>query len=49
MTQSKKRPFGELSKRVRARPGAAVEIDARKRAIIAVVRMTDLRENAGKT
>jgi hypothetical protein len=49
MTQSNKRPFGELSKEVRARPGAAAEIDARKRAIVAAVRMADRRENVGKT
>ncbi len=48
MTQSMKRPFGELSKKVRARPGAAAEIDARKRAIVAAVRMTDLRGNTSK-
>ena len=31
------------------RPGAAKEIDARKRAIIAAVRLAELREKVGKT
>lgn len=43
------KPFRELSKEVRARPGAAEEIDARKRAIVAAVRLAELREQVGKT
>ncbi|MFN8164474.1 MAG: XRE family transcriptional regulator [Solirubrobacterales bacterium] len=43
------RPFSELSDEVRRRPGAAEEIDARKRAIIAAVRLAELRERVGKT
>lgn len=43
------KPFSELSKEVRKRPGAAAEIDARKRAIVAAVRLAELREHIGKT
>jgi hypothetical protein len=48
MTQ-KPTAFRHLSKQVRKRPGAAREIDARKRAIIAAVRPAELREQMGKT
>ena len=41
--------FSDLSAEVRKRPGAAEEIDARKRAIIAAVRLAELREQMGKT
>ncbi len=41
--------FNDLSAEVRKRPGAAAEIDARKRAIIAAVRLAELREQMGKT
>ena len=37
MTRSKTRSFSELSEKVRARPGAAKEIDGRKHAIIVAV------------
>lgn len=43
------KPFSDLSDEVRKRPGAAEEIDARKRAIIAAVRLAELREQMGKT
>jgi DNA-binding XRE family transcriptional regulator len=43
------RPFSDLSEEVRKRPGAAAEIDARRRAIIAAVRLAELREQMGKT
>ncbi len=43
------KPFRDLSDEVRKRPGAAEEIDARKRAIIAAVRLAELREQMGKT
>jgi DNA-binding XRE family transcriptional regulator len=43
------KPFSDLSDEVRKRPGAAAEIDARKRAIIAAVRLAELREQMGKT
>jgi transcriptional regulator with XRE-family HTH domain len=46
---SKPKPFGELSEEVRSRPGAAEEIDARKRAIIAAVRLNELRRQRGQT
>lgn len=45
----KRKPFSELSKEVRKRPGAAAEIDARKRAIVSAVRLSELREQIGKT
>lgn len=35
-----RKAFSELSKEVRERPGAAQEVDAHKRAIIAAVRHT---------
>lgn len=41
--------FSDLSAEVRKRPGAAAEIDARKHAIIAAVRLAELREQMGKT
>lgn len=41
--------FSDLSAEVRKRPGAAEEIDARKRAIVAAVRLAELREQMGKT
>jgi DNA-binding XRE family transcriptional regulator len=41
--------FSDLSAEVRKRPGAAEEIDARKRAIVAAVRLAELREQIGKT
>jgi len=43
------KPFSDLSDEVRKRPGAAEEIDARKHAIIAAVRLAELREQMGKT
>ena len=43
------KPFSDLSDEVRKRPGAPEEIDARKRAIIAAVRLAELREQMGKT
>jgi DNA-binding XRE family transcriptional regulator len=46
---SKTKPFGELSEEVRSRPGAAQEIDARKRAIVAAVRLNELRKQRGHT
>lgn len=46
---SKPRPFGELSEEVRSRPGAADEIDARKRAMVAAVRLNELRKQRGQT
>ena len=45
----KPKPFGELSEKVRSRPGAAEEIDARKRAIVAAVRLNELRKQRGQT
>jgi len=47
--KGKRKPFSELSKEVRKRPGAAAEIDSRKRAIVAAVRLAELREQIGKT
>jgi hypothetical protein len=44
---SKPKPFGELSEEIRSRPGAAEEIDARKRAIVAAVRLNELRKQRG--
>jgi DNA-binding Xre family transcriptional regulator len=41
--------FSDLSDEVRKRPGAAEEIDARKRAIIAAVRLNELRKQRGQT
>lgn len=49
MPKMKKKPFSELSKEVRKRPGAAAEIDARKRAIVSAVRLAELRQQIGKT
>jgi len=49
MPKIKRKPFSELSKEVRKRPGAAAEIDARKRAIVSAVRLSELREQIGKT
>lgn len=46
---SKPKPFGELSEEVRSRLGAAEEIDARRRAIIAAVRLNELRRQRGQT
>lgn len=46
---AKSKPFGELSEEVRSRPGAAEEIDARKRAIVAAVRLNELRKQRGQT
>jgi transcriptional regulator with XRE-family HTH domain len=43
------KPFSDLSDEVRKRPGAAEEIDARKRAIIAAVRLNELRKQRGQT
>jgi DNA-binding XRE family transcriptional regulator len=43
------KPFSDLSNEVRKRPGAAEEIDARRRAIVAAVRLAELREQMGKT
>ncbi|HKI65992.1 MAG TPA: XRE family transcriptional regulator [Solirubrobacterales bacterium] len=47
--KDEKKPFSELSKEVRKRPGAAAEIDARKRAIVSAVRLAELRKQIGKT
>jgi DNA-binding Xre family transcriptional regulator len=41
--------FQELSKEVRKRPGAAEEIEARKRGIIAAVRLNELRQRRQQT
>lgn len=49
MPKEKRKPFSELSKEVRKRPGAAAEIDARKRAIVSAVRLAELRQQIGKT
>jgi len=49
MKKMQKKPFSELSKGVRERPGATAEIDARKQAIVAAVRLAELREQVGKT
>jgi DNA-binding Xre family transcriptional regulator len=49
MPKMKRKPFSELSKEVRKRPGAAAEIDARKRAIVSAVRLAELRQQIGKT
>jgi DNA-binding XRE family transcriptional regulator len=49
MSKMKRKPFSELSKEVRKRPGAAAEIDARKNAIVAAVRLAELRAQIGKT
>jgi predicted XRE-type DNA-binding protein len=43
------KPFSDLSDEVRKRPGAAEEIDARKRAIVAAVRLNELRKQRGQT
>jgi DNA-binding Xre family transcriptional regulator len=43
------KPFSDLSEEVRKRPGAAEEIDARKRAIVAAVRLNELRQQRGQT
>jgi len=47
MAVSKK--FKELSEEVRSRPGAAEEIEARKRGIIAAVRLNELRQQRKQT
>jgi DNA-binding Xre family transcriptional regulator len=49
MPKMKRKPLGELSKEVRKRPSAAAEIDARKNAIVAAVRLAELRTQIGKT
>jgi DNA-binding XRE family transcriptional regulator len=41
--------FDDLSAEVRRRPGAAEEIEAQKNAIIAAVRLAELRETMGET
>lgn len=41
--------FKELSEEVRKRPGAAEEIEARKRGIIAAVRLNELRQRRRQT
>lgn len=41
--------FKELSEEVRKRPGAAEEIEARKRGIIAAVRLNELRQRRQQT
>ena len=46
---SQGKAFSDLSDEVRKRPGAAEEIDARKRAIIAAVRLNELRKQRGQT
>ncbi len=46
---AKTKAFSDLSAEVRKRPGAAAEIDARKRAIIAAVRLNELRKQRGQT
>lgn len=43
------KPFSDQSEEVRSRPGAAEEIDARKRAIVAAVRLNELRKQRGRT
>ena len=43
------KPFSDLSEEVRSRPGAADEIDVRKNAIIAAVRLNELRKQRGQT
>lgn len=45
----KTKSFRELSEEVRKRPGAAEEIDARKRAIIAAAQLAKVREGRKKT
>jgi DNA-binding XRE family transcriptional regulator len=47
--KDRSRKFDELSSEVRRRPGAAEEIDAHKSAIIAAVRLAELREKMGET
>lgn len=49
MPKMKRKPFSELGKEVRERPGAAAEIDARKNAIVTAVRLAELRAQFGKT
>jgi len=49
MPKMKRKPFSELSKEVRKRPGVADEIDARKRAIVSAVRLAELRQQIGQT
>lgn len=46
---SQGKAFSDLSDEVRKRPGAAEEIDARKRAIVAAVRLNELRKQRGQT
>jgi DNA-binding Xre family transcriptional regulator len=41
--------FSELSEEVRKRPGAAEEIEARKRGIVAAVRLNELRQRRRQT
>ncbi|MGH2974534.1 MAG: type II toxin-antitoxin system HicB family antitoxin [Solirubrobacterales bacterium] len=43
----KRKPFSELAKEVRKRPGAATEIDARKNAIVAAVRLSYCESSGG--
>lgn len=43
------RSFRDLAREVRERPGAAEEIDARKRGIIAAVRLNELRQQRRQT
>ena len=42
---AKAKAFSDLSAEVRKRPGAAEEIDARKRAIVAAVRLNERRSS----
>jgi hypothetical protein len=44
-TPQKSTAFIHLSKQVRNRPGAAREIDARKRAIIAAIRLAKIQDH----
>ena len=44
---SQGKAFSDLSDEVRKRPGAAEEIDARKRVVIAAVRLNELRKQRG--
>lgn len=48
-SKTRSRQFDDLSAEVRRRPGAAEEIEARKNAIIAAVRLAELRERMGET
>lgn len=49
MGMAKTKAFSDLSAEVWERPGAAEEIDGRKRAIIAAVRLNELRKQRGQT